>query len=145
MTFAQNSKQVDKKELSQQILITLEKIIKNSQNWEGSEPKTPIAKAFVKNQKNAFQQLCFYAQYKPQDPSRIDAMALEYFKWKTIYTAYNHPQKILYDLHENKLTKRLQKSLIQHFLGNQSFKDKNTQDYLTNLSQKIHSKLLNNR
>ncbi len=139
----ENSKQsnsFDKKELVQQILVSLATILNNSENWNGCEPKTPIAHAFLKNQNNAFHQFCFYSKYKPQNPSYIDAMAHEYFKWKTIYTAYNHPQKVLYDLNENKLTNRLQKALITHFIGVNHFKTKDQQTLLNQTQLLVEKK-----
>ena len=125
------------------ILAEIEKIITSPENWEGCTPKTPIAQSFMEKQKNAFQQLCFYTKYKPTNPSRLDIMSHEYFKWKTIFTAYNCPQKILNDLNENKLTKRLQKTLVQHFLGNQNSKEK--QDNSTNISKLFYAKMTNSR
>ena len=136
---------IQNKDIIENILKELEKIISTPKNWDGSTPQTPIAQSFMKNQKNAFQQLCFYTKYKPQNTSRLDIMSHEYFKWKTIYTAYNCPQKILDNLNENKLTKRLQKTLIQHFLGNQSPNEKYNQIDFKNIPTLIYSKMTNSR
>ena len=131
------------KSIIESILVEIEKIINSPENWDGDTPKTHIAQSFMSNQKNAFQQLCFYTKYKPTNLARLDVLNHEYFKWKTIFTAYTCPQKILNDLNENKLTKRLQKTLIQHFLGNQTCKEK--QDNSTNISKLFYLKMTNSR
>lgn len=128
----------------QEILFTLQKILKHSDN---SAPNATdnLSKSISLNRANAFKQLCFYAKYKNSNSSQSDIMDTDYLKWKAIYDSYNNPLKVLYDLNENKLTKKQYHAIINHFLSSDYFKSKDKTIFLSQTQKLIEKKLLNTK
>lgn len=133
------------KNVIQHILFSLEKILKNKEYWENNAPIHPVSQTYKKNMHQAFLQLCFYEKYKNETSKNPDVMTTEYYKWQTIYNAYQNPQKVIQDLALNTLTKKQQKAIVLHFLGREAFKNRlkllSSQDVHLFLSKKFERSL----
>lgn len=132
------------KEQVQYILTTLSKMLKESDKTNDSSSNL-IMQNLSQKRAHAFQQFCFYSKYKALYPNNLGTLQTDYLKWKTIYSAYNNPSKLLIELSNGKLTKRQQQTIIKHFLTKDYFKYKDKNQFLSQTQKLMEQKLSNSK
>lgn len=135
----------EKREIIQNILFSLEKLIKTTEKNQDDTQLSSISENISKNRALAFDQMCFYEKYIYPTNSNTGNMQTTYLKWKVIYDSYNSPQKVMRQLHNGLLTKRQQNALLQHFLGKNYNREIQQEGFSDKLPYLIHQKYSNTK